>query len=475
MRLPAPNLALPAQFEGDASGGDASGQPAAIDNWWAGFEDDQLTQLITQALSSSTDARMALARLKEARAVRLGAIRATLPSGNLQGGATRSYNKQLSSGGATISTGSDTPGYDLGSLFNPSGAMDSYNLSFNASWELDVFGRIGATRDQARSAFSAAVFDYEGTRVSLAADMATNLFAARGYAAQLANAQESLRIAKELADVARLGVERGITAGIDAARLETEEANAEAEVAQFANALDTSKRAILVLAGRPTDPLDSLSISTDLTSPSALPESIPGILLARRPDVRSAEAQLAAAVAQVRVDRLALFPRFDLQPGVSLSKSASAVAGTSLVWSIGSALALPILDRPRLLAQLRISAAQGEQAVISYERAVQTAYQEAERALAQVATDRKRLAALGRAEERSRFAFDAASKGYRLGLTDLTALLQAERSWRAARVAETKLRAEALQNVVAAYRSLGGGWAPVSDPDAYGMILTSSR
>jgi NodT family efflux transporter outer membrane factor (OMF) lipoprotein len=456
--LPRANIALPAAFEPAP----VAGAPANLDRWWADFKDPQLASLIEQALATGFDARLGLARLAEARAVRARAIRDTGPTGNLSASYARPYTTQLSSNLPAIDLGLPTGGTSgsIGELFNPTGAINNYNVALNASWELDVFGRVAASRREARQTFAAAALDYQATRTTVAADMASYVFQARGEAAQVENARATLRIARELADAARLGVARGLTAGGDAARLETDEANAEGELVRFTNALDTSRRQILILLGRATAPLASLTITPDLSAAPPPPAIVPGALLERRPDVRAAELKLAAATSQVQVDRLALFPRIDLKPGAVFSSTNAPLGATSIAWTIGAGLGLPILDRPRLLATLRITEARGQQAVIEYERAVQTAYQEADRSLAAVVADKARLAALDRAETRARFAFDAARTGYRIGVTDLTALLQAEQAWRSARIATINQRSAALRNVVTAYRALGGGWSP---------------
>jgi outer membrane protein TolC len=152
-----------------------------------------------------------------------------------------------------------------------------------------------------------------------------------------------------------------------------------------------------------------------------------------------------------------------LQGSGSVSRSSGSPPLVSGLWSLAAGLSLPVLDRSRLMAQLRATEAQGQQAVIAYEAAVQAAFRDADIALATASADRLRLNDLTRAEERARFAFDAGRKGYGIGLTDLTTLLQSERSWRAARTALTSARALALSNVVAAFRALGGGWNP-DDP-----------
>jgi outer membrane protein TolC len=191
-----------------------------------------------------------------------------------------------------------------------------------------------------------------------------------------------------------------------------------------------------------------------------VPEATPGLLLARRPDVRSAEVALASAARTVQIDRLALFPRFSIQPGAVLS--ATGGGGTGL-WSLVAGLAVPVLDRARLLASLRVSEARGQQAVVGYEQAVQTAFGEAENALTRVDAGHRRIDQLVLATDRARYAFDTARRGYAAGLTDLTTLLQAERIWLQNRATLDAARFGLLSDTVSAIRALGGGWNPQAD------------
>jgi outer membrane protein TolC len=198
-----------------------------------------------------------------------------------------------------------------------------------------------------------------------------------------------------------------------------------------------------------------------------VPIQTPGVLLARRPDVLSAGLALQSAALKIGLDRLALFPKFTIQANVGVSATASSpaaliFAGGTGVWSIATGLALPVLDRTALLAQLRISQAQGQEAAISYEQVVQTAYGEAENTLTNVATDQLRAGQLDRATTNARTAFDAARKGYAAGVTDLTTLLQVERSWLQDRSALNAARAALLTDTISAIRAFGGGWQPTA-------------
>jgi NodT family efflux transporter outer membrane factor (OMF) lipoprotein len=443
VHLPAPDTSLPAAFERPPAGAEA----LALDRWWEGFGDPQLGDLVTTALERSTTARMAYARILEARAARNQARASTLPSGNLSGTATEQGSERLWGNGLSQS------------------GNETYQATFYPSWEIDLFGRLAATRERADLDYRASALDYFGTRLALAGDVAAGLFQARYLAVQLDNAHETLRIARELAASAELGRAHGLTAGQDTVRLEADVASGEAEVVRLEAELRAAKRSLLILVGDPTTATDSLAIDAKLAAPPALPEATPGEFLARRPDVRRAEVVLQSAAQTVRIDRLALFPRFTIQPGVGLSAASGGAAGDggTGLWSLVAGLTAPVLDRARLLAALRISEARGQQAVISYEQAVQTAFGEAENALTRVDAGRRRNGQLVLATERARQAFDTARSGYAAGLTDLTTLLQAERVWLQNRATLNAAQFALLSDTVTAIRALGGGWSPQTD------------
>ena len=128
-------------------------------------------------------------------------------------------------------------------------------------------------------------------------------------------------------------------------------------------------------------------------------------------------------------------------------------------WSYGAGVTQPILDIPRLLQDAKAQSARTEQAVIAYEKAVQSAYGDAENALVELGSDEERIKILTDGEARSRRAYDAANIRYRAGLDDVTSLLTAEQEWRSARTALTGERVQALRRAVQTYKALGGGWA----------------
>lgn len=440
---------MPARFEARAYAR-VTGDDSALDRWWTSFRDPQLATMVDQALASAPDARSALAVLAEARANRRQALAQYDPQGGLSGSVT--YQQSAISGSSA--------GSGAGGTFVNAGNTTTFAGGFSPSWEVGLFGRRSALRSSADADLDTARFVYEASRQSLATNVAGNLFEARGLALQLVEAKDNERVARELAEIGRRRVGSGIGARVDAASLDAEHATAAAAREQLEAQLTVSKRTLLVLLGRGTEPVGGLAVDPRLDEPPAIPRTTPGALLARRPDVREAEARLRSAAGSLKLDQLALLPTFTLFPSATGTKITGANGYSSGLWSIAANLFLPILDRPRLLAEIRAGRARGEQAVIAYEKAVQTAYGEAENTITTYMADRARLAQLSRAEERSRFAFEAQRTGYRAGIVDLTTLLTAERSWRSARAQSSQLKATTLTDAVNAFRALGGGWAP---------------
>lgn len=458
-KVRAPDLKLPQAYAAptDVTSADSA---ARLDHWWALYGDDQLQSLVDEALTRAPDAQSAEARLAEALAVRSSALDAYNPQGALQGSGTRT-DTRLVSGVGSFSLGPNQPKVSLVTT----GPADSYSANFNVSWELDLFGRRRASRHKADADLAAARFDYAASRTSLAANVADQLFQARGLAIQLEDAREAARIQRQLTDVARLKAAHGLGSQADADQTAAQTAQTDAQVTDLESQLHAARRTLLVLVGRGADPLDSLPTPASAGAPPKVPASVPGQLLAARPDVREAAEKLISASGALKLDELALFPKFTLQPGAGLSSSVQfGSALTTDFWSLGLGAAQPVLDLPRLRAEIRAQGARADQAAIAYEKTVQTAYGEAENALVGLSADEARIALLSPAEAQARSAFEASRKRYAAGIDDLSTVLSAERTWRSARTALTSAQVQALRRSVQAFKALGGGWTVPPGP-----------
>lgn len=439
------DVRLPAAYEAPVSAVPAGSVP--LDRWWVNFNDAELTGLVDQALVANPDAKTAAARLREVRAQRIGAILQYTPQGDASFQGRKTNTTQLSGTVANI------PG------FSNSGTSEAYSGAFNVSWEVDIFGRAFAATRTANAEVAAARFDYEGTRAALAAQVADSYFQARGLAIQLADARETARIQRSLYDVTSKRGQVGIAATSDADRVAGDLAQADAQVAALEAQLQIERRALLILTGRIVEPTANIAIAPNVGQPPPVPDAIPGALLALRPDVRAARARLASAAGQQDTAALAFLPTLHFTPGLGYSRIIQpGFKSETQNWSWGGSITQPILSIPRLIADLKAQNARTEQAVIAYEKAVQTAFSESESALVSLDADKRRVAILTDGEARAQRAYKASRLGYDRGLTDLQTTLSVEQSWRATRTQLTAAQVQALRRSVQAYKALGGGW-----------------
>ena len=433
--------------DGVAGGGSAA-VPQALDTWWTQFDEPLLNQLVTQALHASTEARMSIARVREARAVREAALTQYRPQGGLRAGGERRGSHNLSH---------RSSGLDMQGAGN--GVRSSANLDLLMSWELDLFGRGDALQRQADGDYESAIYGAYAERAALVAEVARTLFEAQRLSAALADAQATVAIQTRLQEVLARKVERGLVPVSESARVDAGLLSAQANALVLQSQLGATRRALLVLVGMGDEPLAALALGHEQTRPPALPEALPAQLLSRRPDVLQARAQMQAAAGGLDLARLALLPSVSLTPGIGLNWQKQVASLSTGFWSLAGNAALPVLDRPRLLANARAQGARAEQTVVAYEQVVQQAFSEADQALLRMAPDGQRIVALEQAQQRAHTAYEAAVKGYGAGFFDLIVVLDSELVYREARVALTNARAEALTHAVQVFQSLGGGWS----------------
>lgn len=423
---------------------------AALDSWWTLYNDPQLTGLVEQALANSPDAKDATAKLEQALAVRQQALTSYNPQGALQANISKPNYTDLNPSKTAV----------FG--FNPVEflGIETASLGFPVTWELDIWRRRASAKRGADADLRAAHFNYDATRWSLAANVADSLFQARGLAIQLDQANETLRIERQLYDASKARADHGLAPASDTAQTLANVQSADAQAQDLAAQLAAARRQLLLLVGRGIDPLASLPMPGEVGAPPPVPHSVPGELLVRRPDVRVAEEQVTSALGKLAVDKKALLPTITLQPSAGLSQEGTGPDTQFSYWTLAAGATAPILDRPRLLAVVRQQRAVAEEAVIAYEKAVQTAYSDAEQAFGYYDSDKKRVALLAEAEKNAGFAYQAKETGYSRGLNDLNTALTAEANWRQARLSLAQAQVDLMQRSVQVFKALGGGWTP---------------
>jgi len=426
--------------------------PIDIARWWLAFDDKQLNGLIDLALARASDIRIARDRLDAARAERSRAVRQYDPQGGLTGSGTWQYQHQVSGDVYLPNLPINVPAVPLGS-------GSSMNLGFAVSWEVDVFGRRGATAIVAGAETDAARYELMAARAAVAANLADALFRARYQMVELGRAQDRLK-----ADQAELAaMDQRIAAGmapvVDRTGPVLQANITAARVAAARGNLAETKREVLLLIGEGTAPLDSLVVTPVLRDPPPVPATAPADLLARRPDVGEARADLVKALGQQALARLDLLPHFSIGPGASLAgQSRPGEAFTTSIWSLGLQATLPILDRGRLLAEKHASDARLTGAIDSFEKTVQTAFGETDSVLVQLQADCARSALFARSARAAGEQVAALREAVDAGMVDPGQLRVALRQQDGAQGDADLARLQALRRTIQAFKALGGGW-----------------
>lgn len=426
------------------------GTPGAVDlTWWDSFGDPQLSALVGRALASAPDLKEAQARLAEARANRDAVAGGRLPSVEAKGSVTQnvlSENGQLPLG--------NIPGFDR--------SFQLFDLGFDASWELDFWGRRTRQTEAANARADAALFGQRDVMLTLIGEVARSYFDLRAAQADAASAQA---LAGADADLARLTGLR-FKAG-EASRLELERAEGTARTSAAAvpgadaRAAAAAYRIAALVGAAPEE------VAPELRKPAPLPASPDRILvgvrselLERRPDIRRAERELAAATADIGVATADLFPRFSLlggfgqqarTPGDLFSVDSSRL-------QIGPSFSWPIFSGGTIRAQIRAADARAQGAAARYEKAVTGALSDSETAINRFLNARVSETEAGAALDRERSAYALAEKRATSGEDDRLTLLRARQSLLAAEQRADQAKAAKGQAAVALYKSLGGGW-----------------
>jgi multidrug efflux system outer membrane protein len=445
-----PAAAAPAQWTGTLAGGET---PAAdtVTAWWHTFNDPELDSLISRAVQSNLDLRIAQARVREARAQYGIAAAALAPSAD----ASASDSRQQASHHQPV----------LGSVPLPPGTpFDNqvYQAGVDASWEIDVFGGRRREVEVARAEVGASENDRRATLMVLLGDVARNYVDVRGYQSRLEIAGENIEAQSQALSIARDRFAHGLATDLDIEESAALLAQTQAEVPALQASLQVSVHRLGVLLGQePGTLLSELSAKAPIpSSPAVVPVGLPSDLLLRRPDVLRAERQLAAATARVGVATSDLFPKFYLT-GAAGYQSVSAgdwFSSSSSFWSIGPSVQWKIFDAGRVRASIRVQDARQEEALASYERTVLTAFEEVENGLVTYANEQVRRRSLEEAVTSSRKSLDLATRLYSGGLTDFLHVLDAERSLYGAQDRLAQSDKAISGNLITLYESLGGGW-----------------
>jgi NodT family efflux transporter outer membrane factor (OMF) lipoprotein len=417
----------------------------ALAQWWETFGDPVLTSLVRRAIKGNLDVRTSLSRLREARAS-VSSARASL-------------NPVVDASGTMVATGRRDE--VLGSV-----TTRSYSVGFDASWELDVFGGIRSTIDAAAATAEARAADLQDVLISLTAEVAIDYVDVRTLQRRLEIALANANVQEQTLELAQFRAQAGLATDLDVqqalSNLESTRAQISSLDAQTAQAIHR----VAVLIGQAPAALDAeLSLpGTIPMAPLTLAVGVPAETLRRRPDVRSAERQLAAQFANVNAARADLYPSFRLAGSIGLESLPFGRLFTpdSAVWRASPSAAWRLFDRRQLRQNLVIQSERQQQAAITYESRVLGALQEVEDSLTALAEEQTRREHLMAAANAAQQAADLSLQLYTAGLRDFRDVLDSQRSLLALQDQLASSGATLSTNLVRLYKSLGGGWSAAS-------------
>jgi multidrug efflux system outer membrane protein len=414
--------------------------------WWEQFQDPVLDGLIERALTDDLDLRIALARVEESRAFLGAARRDRWPGVSAEIARTESRAQQ--------------PGFTTDRV-----DVESYDAGLATLWELDLFGRVRRGAQAAGAEADAAVADLRDAQVLVAAEVARNYVELRGAQKRLRVARQNLGYQQETLELTRVRLELGRGSELDVASAAARRAATEATIPPLVAAETIAANRLAVLLGeRPGGLAAELGFREIEPHLTTLAVDSPAALLKRRPDIRAAERQLAAATARIGVAKADLFPRLTLSGfiGFVAGDADELGEGTSRAWSLSPVLSWAGLERGTY-AGVAVAEARASAALASYELTVLRALEETENAFATYGSHRQRLASVVEQATASRSAAELARIQYREGALDFLRLLDAERTLLQAEDEVAAAEANLNASVVLIYKALGGGWeaAPV--------------
>jgi NodT family efflux transporter outer membrane factor (OMF) lipoprotein len=430
-----PDMALPAGYK-EAPAGWQPAAPSTVDGtaWWKAFGDPQLDALVDQVEVSNQNVAAAAANYAQARALVRVQRASYFPTLGVSGGVTR--------------TGRD------------GGVSNSVQVALGTSWEPDVWGRISNNVSAANATAQATEADLASARLAAQGELATNYFSLRASDAELALLRTTVEGYERSQQIAQNRYDQGIATKSDVLQAQTQLANTRADLLTLENQRAQLEHAIALLVGKA--PADFSVPPTAEWKPTALdvPLLLPSTLLERRPDIAASERDVAAANAQIGIERSAYFPSLSLSGSYGRSSSgvSNLFSAPNALWSLGVSVTQALFDGGAIAARVDSAKASRDSAVARYRQTVLAAFQSIED---QLSTTRTLAAQETLRREASTAADDVERQvlnRYRSGQVSYTDVVTAQVSALSARRALLQLLANRQTTSVALIQALGGGW-----------------
>lgn len=422
--------------------------------WWQRFEDPALNRLVERASEDNLELAIQLGRIREARAQLGFADAERFPTVGYQAEANRER----------------TPGAALPIGFQPvqellTSTNNQYSLAASLEYEIDLWGRLANQRAAAMAALQESLFARDAAELGVIGDVVTTYVSLKSAEAQQALMEETLAAYQETYRLQALRFEHGDISELELRQAEAEWRNLQAELPSLKQQVETLRGALGTLVGMsPDELLTTLDTGTsrldDLAQPVGIPAVMPSAMLQRRPDIRSAEAALIAATAQIGVAEANRLPSLNLSSflGTTAASTSDLFSDVARTWGVGASVMGPLFDFGRSQSGVESAEALAEQAEAQYRLTVLTAFNEVRDALYSYDFSERRLAAVDEQLEAVARTRELAVLMYDQGQVSQLERLDAERNLLSARLAQADARREQLAATATLFKALGGGW-----------------
>ena len=431
-----PAVATPEAWQGQQPG--AGSVPAA--EWWRGFQAPQLDGLMEQAIAVNFDVAAALARVRQAEAQLKIVGGPLLPTVNATVNPSRQSNPPIQ--------------HKAGSQYN------NFLVGFAASYELDLWGKNADAVEAAKAGVDASRFDRETTTLTVQANVAATYFNILALRDRIKFAKENLAVAEHTLDAFRARADAGTASGLDVAQQETLVAEQRATIPPLVQQLRQSTYALALLVGRLPEEVAVPVGTLDAISLPAVGAGLPSELLARRPDVQFAEAQLVAANANLKQAHALIYPSISLtgQDGIESAALRSLFTPGALMFGFGANLLQPIFQNGALEGGIQLREARYDELVQTYRKAVVSAFQDVESGLVGIEMTVQQEVAQRLAVETAHRAYEIAEAQLFGGTIDIVTMLNTQRTLFQAEDLLVQAKQLHAQAVLALFKAMGGGW-----------------
>ncbi len=419
-------------------------QQTIASQWWTIFDDNLLSHYIEQAIHHNKDVTIALANLRQARALHRETRALFLPQ---IGSETELERSQTSDSSSDSSSGS---------------TRNLYDVNLDASWEIDIFGGNAREAEAASARIDSAEADYQGVVLSTLSEVARLYFEARGLQKRIRITKENAHLQQQTFGVVQARLDVGEASQFDLTRAQGEYQLTLAKIPNLEADLYAAIYSLSVLLGQAPEALlnDMLAAKPLPPVPDIVPVGLRSELLQRRPDIRSAERELAASIADIGAEEANLYPKFFLtgESGFQARRFSDLFTAAGSIWSFSTLMQWSIFEGGAIRARIDAEQAESEAALALYEKTVLNALSEAETALVRYGRELETRQRLHDGVQSRRQSVKLAKALFDVGETDYLAVLDAERELTASEDDLVLSETQQITKLITLYTVLGGGW-----------------